>query len=119
MQDERGDTEYDHEETDFKKTEAGVFPELEIEEWTGGSPWKSSSLSEINHDHNRDLLVSIKRPREKGKETLINPAIRKDHLNPMLGSANNRLIKIGQTTPPMEDPEYNIPMAIALLFLNQ
>jgi hypothetical protein len=65
MQDERGDTEYDHEETDFKKTEAGVFPELEIEEWTGGSPWKSSSLSEINHDHNRDLLVSIKRPRER------------------------------------------------------
>jgi hypothetical protein len=49
----------------------------------------------------------------------MNPAIRRDHLNPMFGSSSRRLIKIGQTTPPMELPEYKIPIAIALFFLNQ
>jgi len=49
----------------------------------------------------------------------MNPAIRKDHLNPMFGLSSKRLIKIGQTTPPIDDPEYNIPIAIALLLLNQ
>jgi hypothetical protein len=52
-------------------------------------------------------------------DTFIKPAIRSAHLNPILGLLRRWLINIGQTTPPMEEPEYIIPMAIARLRLNQ
>jgi hypothetical protein len=47
------------------------------------------------------------------------PAILKDHLNPIDGLLRRWLMSIGQITPPIEDPEYTIPIVTARFRLNQ
>jgi len=47
------------------------------------------------------------------------PAIRSAHLNPRLGLLRMWLMIMGQSTPPIDEPEYAIPIAIARFFLNQ
>jgi len=52
------DTQDDHEETYFEETEAGIFPELEIQEGAWRSSWKTRLLREINQHDNRNLPIS-------------------------------------------------------------
>jgi hypothetical protein len=110
------DTENHHEEPNFKERISLVLKEFKVKKGARISSRKSGALSEIGNDNNRDLLDwggTV-----EGR-TLMKPAIRIAHLYPILGLFSKWLMRMGHMTPPMDEPEYTIPIAIARFRLNQ
>jgi hypothetical protein len=108
-------TQNNHEEAHFKQRKSGVFPELEVKKGPRVSPWEPCSLGDVGNDHNGNLESDS----DPKRNTLMKPAILNDHWNPMDGLLRRWLINMGQTTPPIEEPEYTIPMAKARFRRNQ